>query len=162
MPEQLSRFLIDTTQGRQGEFEPGKVQYSTPKFFDRLFLIRAYWNPKSRQGTNLACLPCRGGPEAFSMHIGPQAMIVSAIRISADVRSIVFHYCNSCLLHNRIMLVCLLFCNGCSSGGSKSWAPIIGFLSSLSFWLLTLRLVMVAYSYLIWYIELMAHYICIL
>ena len=26
-------------QGRHGEFEPGKVQYSTPKFFDRLFLI---------------------------------------------------------------------------------------------------------------------------
>ena len=31
-----------------------------PIFFDRLFLIRAYWNPKSRQGPNLACLPCRG------------------------------------------------------------------------------------------------------
>ena len=27
-----------------------KAQYSTPNFFDRLFLIRAYWNPKSRQG----------------------------------------------------------------------------------------------------------------
>ena len=35
-------------QGRHGEFEPGKVQYSTPNFFDRLYLIRAYWSPKSR------------------------------------------------------------------------------------------------------------------
>ena len=49
-------------QGRHGEFKPGKVQYSTPKFFDQLFLIRAYWNPKSREGPNLPWLPCRGGP----------------------------------------------------------------------------------------------------
>ena len=54
--------IYELYQGRHGEFEPGKVQYSTPKFFDQLFLIRAYWNPKSRQGPNLACLPCRGGP----------------------------------------------------------------------------------------------------
>ena len=27
-------------QGRHGEFEPGKAQYSTPIFFDQLFLIR--------------------------------------------------------------------------------------------------------------------------
>ena len=33
-------------QGRHGEFEPGKFQYSNPNFFDRLFLIRAYWKPK--------------------------------------------------------------------------------------------------------------------
>ena len=26
----------------KAEFEPGKVQYSIPKFFDRLFLIRVY------------------------------------------------------------------------------------------------------------------------
>ena len=26
-----------------GEFEPGKAHYSTPIFFDQLFLIRAYW-----------------------------------------------------------------------------------------------------------------------
>ena len=32
----------DTVQGRHDEFEPGNVQYSTPKFFDWLFLIRAY------------------------------------------------------------------------------------------------------------------------
>ena len=31
-------------QGRHGEFEPGKVQYSTQNFFDRLFLIRATQN----------------------------------------------------------------------------------------------------------------------
>ena len=30
-------------KGRHNEFEPGKAQYSTTKFFDRLFLIRAYW-----------------------------------------------------------------------------------------------------------------------
>ena len=47
-------------QDRHGEFEPGKVQYSIQKVFDRLFLIR---NPKSRQRPNLACLACRGGPE---------------------------------------------------------------------------------------------------
>ena len=29
-------------QGHHGEFEPGNVQYSTPKIFDRLFLIRVY------------------------------------------------------------------------------------------------------------------------
>jgi len=32
-------------------------------FFDRLFLIRTYWNPKSGQGPNLANLACRGGPD---------------------------------------------------------------------------------------------------
>ena len=34
------------SQGRQGKFEPDKVQYSTP-FFYHLFLTRVYWNPKS-------------------------------------------------------------------------------------------------------------------
>ena len=29
-------------QGRHGEFEPDKVQYSTQNFFDRLCLIRTY------------------------------------------------------------------------------------------------------------------------
>ena len=29
-------------QGRHGEFELGKAQYSTPIFVDQLFLIRAY------------------------------------------------------------------------------------------------------------------------
>ena len=37
-------------QGLHGKFEPSKAQYSTPNFFDQLFLIRVYWNPKSRQG----------------------------------------------------------------------------------------------------------------
>ena len=35
-------FKILAPQGRHGEFEPGKVQFSTPKCFDQLFLIRAY------------------------------------------------------------------------------------------------------------------------
>ena len=30
---------VHRVQGRHGEFEPGKVQYSTPKYFDWLFLI---------------------------------------------------------------------------------------------------------------------------
>ena len=37
----LSWFTVK--QGRHGKFGPGKVQYSTPNFFDWLFLIRAYW-----------------------------------------------------------------------------------------------------------------------
>ena len=45
----------------------GPILY--PKNSEWLFLIRAYWNPKSRQGSNLACFTClacltyRGGPE---------------------------------------------------------------------------------------------------
>ena len=54
--------LIISYQGHHGEFEPGKVQYSTQKFFDWLFLMRAYWNPKSRQVPNLAC---HGGPAYY-------------------------------------------------------------------------------------------------
>ena len=30
--------MIKAVQGRHGEFEPGKAQYSTPNFFDRFFL----------------------------------------------------------------------------------------------------------------------------
>ena len=56
------------TQGRHGEFEPGKAQNSTPNFFDRLFLIRAYWNPKSRQGPGLGGLASRGGPAFLSWY----------------------------------------------------------------------------------------------
>jgi hypothetical protein len=33
---------LNQDQGRHVEFEPGKVQYTTPKFFDQLFLKRAY------------------------------------------------------------------------------------------------------------------------
>ena len=50
-------------QGRHGEFEPGNAHYSTPSFFDQLFLIRAYWNPKSKQGPGLGGLASRGGPD---------------------------------------------------------------------------------------------------
>ena len=51
----LKKFMYATQidQGRHGEFEPGKAQYSTPNLFDQLFLIREYWNPKSRQGPGL-------------------------------------------------------------------------------------------------------------
>ena len=41
-------------QGRHGEFEPGKAQYSTPNSFDRLFLIRAYWNSTETQNLGKA------------------------------------------------------------------------------------------------------------
>ena len=51
-----------TIQGRHGEFEPGKAQHSAPIFFHRLFLIRVYWYPKSRQGPGLGGLASRGGP----------------------------------------------------------------------------------------------------
>ena len=44
-------------QGRHGKFEPGKAQYSTQIFFDRLFLIRVYWNQKSRQDRGFGVLP---------------------------------------------------------------------------------------------------------
>ena len=49
-------------QGRHGEFESGKAQYSTQNFFDQVLLVRAYRNPKSRQGPGLGGLASRGGP----------------------------------------------------------------------------------------------------
>ena len=54
---------VHHSQGRHGEFEPGKAQYSTPNCFDQLFLIRVYWNPKSRQAPGLRGLASRGNPE---------------------------------------------------------------------------------------------------
>ena len=36
-----------------------------PKFFDRLFLISAYWNSKTRHGPDLGCLSCHGGPVSY-------------------------------------------------------------------------------------------------
>ena len=39
----------------------GPILY--PKFFGRLFLIRTYWNPKSRQGPGLGGLTSPGAPE---------------------------------------------------------------------------------------------------
>ena len=47
-------------EGSHDKIEPSKVQYSTPNYFDQLFFIIVYWNPKSKQGPNLACLACRG------------------------------------------------------------------------------------------------------
>ena len=43
-------------QGRHGEFEPDKVQYSTPKCFDRLFLIRAIETQKFGKDQTVAAL----------------------------------------------------------------------------------------------------------
>ena len=48
-------------QGRHGAFEPGKALYSTPNFFDWLFLIRAYKNLGKAQA--FGGLASRGGPE---------------------------------------------------------------------------------------------------
>ena len=42
MPTTTVRAVRSIVQGRHGEFELGKAQYSTPNFFDRLFLIRRY------------------------------------------------------------------------------------------------------------------------
>ena len=53
-------------QGRHGEFELDKAQYSTPNFFDRFFLIRAYWNPKSREEPALGDLASHGASWARS------------------------------------------------------------------------------------------------
>ena len=39
--------LACSNQGLHCVFEPGKVQYSTPKFFDRLFLTRANLNSQN-------------------------------------------------------------------------------------------------------------------
>ena len=67
LKELQNRKLINSKQAlminEHGEFVPDKAQYSTPNFFDRLFLIRAYWNPKFRQGPGLGGLSRRGGPE---------------------------------------------------------------------------------------------------
>ena len=37
----VTPFIVQS-QGRHNEFDPGKAQYSTPNFFDLLFLIRSY------------------------------------------------------------------------------------------------------------------------
>ena len=65
MPKFEYIIVTHNIQGRHGEFEPGKAQYSTPNIFDRLFLIRVYWNPKSRQGPGLGGLASRGGPDIY-------------------------------------------------------------------------------------------------
>jgi hypothetical protein len=65
------------------------------------------------------------------MHVGPYAMIVSAIRISADVRSIVFHYC--CLLHKSRMLAWLIFCNDVLLEDQKVELPLLDFFSLFLF-----------------------------
>ena len=46
--------MYHTLQGRHGEFEPGKVQYSTPNFFDQLFLIEI--QNLGKQGPGLGAL----------------------------------------------------------------------------------------------------------
>ena len=47
LQSRVINYGVSTTQGHHNEFEPGKV---LPQIFDQLFLIIAYWNPKSRQG----------------------------------------------------------------------------------------------------------------
>ena len=49
-------------QVRHSKFEPDKAQYSTPNFFDWLFLMRVCSNPKFRQGPGLGGLSSRGDP----------------------------------------------------------------------------------------------------
>ena len=66
-----------TIQGRHGEFEPGKVQYSTTNFFDRLFPIRVHWNTKSMQKPNLDCLACCGGPAILFIVYPPDRKLLN-------------------------------------------------------------------------------------
>ena len=63
---EITPLLAD--QGCHSDFEPSKVQYSTSNFFDQLFLIRVYWNPKSRQGPILGSLGCCDGTELFKYY----------------------------------------------------------------------------------------------
>ena len=62
-------FSMHTMTGppRQIWSRQGPIFY--PNIFDQLFLIRAYWNPKSRQGPGLGGLASRGGP-------GPRCLCV--------------------------------------------------------------------------------------
>ena len=67
-------------QGRHGEFEPGKAQYSTPNFLTGCYLyynLRAYWNPESRQGPGLGGLASRGGPELYLELVSQQTCLRS-------------------------------------------------------------------------------------
>ena len=66
-------FTVYAVQGLNGEFEPGKFQYSTQILFHQLFLLRVYWNPKYRQGPNLACLAFHGHSVDSVSGQGPQS-----------------------------------------------------------------------------------------
>ena len=62
-------------QGCHGEFEPGKAQYSTPNFFDRLSLIRAYLNLKSRERPGHGGFDSCGSPAEYrNMHVTPDSV----------------------------------------------------------------------------------------
>ena len=47
----------------RGQFDQGMAQYSTPNFFDQLFLIGTYCNPNSKKRLDLEGLAGRGNPE---------------------------------------------------------------------------------------------------
>ena len=53
-----------------------------PKYFDQLFLIRAYWNPKFRQGPGLGGLTNRGGPVLDLRNLQEQVKKASCFKYS--------------------------------------------------------------------------------
>ena len=60
----------------KGKFEPGKAQYSTPNFFHLWFLIRVYWNAKSKQDPGLGGLASRGSPARILSHLEMEILIL--------------------------------------------------------------------------------------
>ena len=70
-------------QGCHSKFEPGKAQYSTPNFFNRLFLIRAYWNPKSSPG--FGGLASRGAPDPVASMWHPNSACFICLILDANI-----------------------------------------------------------------------------
>ena len=89
-----STLLHCTEQGRHGEFEPGKAQYSTPIFFDQLFFIRVYWNSKSRQGLGLGALPAVAAlahmywEQWLAANLGPKHFKIVCLKHSCGIPSL--------------------------------------------------------------------------
>ena len=96
---------VTRLQGRHSEFEPDKVQYFTPKFFDRLFLIRAYWNPNLGKAQALGALPAVTAlkftdllvdlnPEALLTRLPTDPLIKSLLALKLEFHSLlVSSYC---------------------------------------------------------------------
>ena len=86
--------MCSWTQGRHGEFEPGKAQYSTPIFFDQLFFIRVYWNSKSRQGLGLGALPAVAAlahmywEQWLAANLGPKHFKIVCLKHSCGIPSL--------------------------------------------------------------------------
>ena len=98
------------------------AQYSTPNLYDRLILIRAYWNPKSRQGPGLGGLVSHGAPENTTWTVNTFVYISHWISLN-------FTECYHSFLSNkrcktpfkvlRIYKTCMNYCEEISSNLSK-------------------------------------------